>query len=162
GRQRVAARRIWRRGGILAWRVRLSRRGPGNGGAPLPAKHALPDRRGKLRAGHAIVARASLPLRGGDKGRVGSKGGWEEREGGGRKRGGGGKKGGGGRPLPSAAVSKRRAPVPHSSAARSGGECRTWTRLYPSLANPRHDRAIQSSGCEWLLSTLFDASLLTP
>src|SRR5262249_2146573 len=42
------------------------------------------------------------------------------------------------------------------------GQGRSWTRLYPSLASPRHDRAIQSSGCEWLLSTLFDASLLTP
>src|SRR5262249_36988150 len=39
---------------------------------------------------------------------------------------------------------------------------RSWMLLYPSLANPRHDRTIQSSGCEWLLSTLFDASLLTP
>ena len=36
------------------------------------------------------------------------------------------------------------------------------TAVYASLSNPCQDRAVQPSGSEWLLSTLFDASLLTP
>src|SRR5205085_9068520 len=46
--------------------------------------------------------------------------------------------------------------------AGDGQRCARRTALYSFLSNPRHNTGHPVIWIEWLLSTLFDASLLTP